>query len=88
MLQTCINADAPLLMKVDGQLRRPAGRLLGAAENHKLICSLLNQVDIEEFERKLELKKSLHAPAVGRLRLNVYQQKDEPALVARSNDAL
>lgn len=78
-----INADAPPLMKVDGQLRPLAGRLLNADENRGLIYSVLNESDIAEFERTLELNKSLHIANVGRFRLNVYQQKGEPALVAR-----
>jgi twitching motility protein PilU len=78
-----ISADAPPLMKVDGQLRPLAGHLLNADENRKLIYSVLSAADIEEFERTLELNKSLHIPTVGRFRLNVYQQKGEPALVAR-----
>ena len=58
-------------MKVDGQLRPLAGRLLNAHENRKLIYSVLNEPDIEEFEHKLELNKSLYKPSVGRFHLHV-----------------
>ena len=53
-----LNPDAPPLMKVDGQMRPLGKALLGSVPNQRLIYSALDDRDIEEFERRLELNKS------------------------------
>jgi twitching motility protein PilU len=78
-----LNPDAPPLMKVDGQMRPLTKALLGSAPNQRLIYSALEDREIEKFERTLELNKSYVVPGVGRFRINVFQQKSEPSLVAR-----
>ncbi len=78
-----LNPDAPPLMKVDGQMRPLGKALLGSVPNQRLIYSALDERDIEQFERTLELNKSHVVPGVGRFRINVFQQKGEPSLVAR-----
>lgn len=78
-----LNPDAPPLMKVDGQMRPLGKALLGSVPNQRLIYPALDERDIEQFERTLELNKSHVVPGVGRFRINVFQQKGEPSLVAR-----
>ena len=57
--------------------------MLDAETNHQLIYSILNDREIQGFEGTYELNRSLYVKDVGRLRVNVFRQRGEPALVAQ-----
>ena len=80
-----ISVNAPPMVKVEGKMQSiyDEASALDAELNRSLIYSALNDRETVNFEETLELNKSLYVPSVGRFRVNVFQQRGEPALVAR-----
>jgi len=78
-----LSVDSPPLIKVEGKMRPVGTDTLDTETNHRLILSILTDNEAAEFDRDAEMNKSLHAPGVGRFRVNVFRQRGEPALVAR-----
>lgn len=80
-----ISVTSPPMVNVEGKMRPiyADAAPLDNEQNRRLIYSALNDREIVKFEETLELNKSLHVPSVGRFRVNVFQQRGEPALVAR-----
>ena len=78
-----ISFNAAPIIKKEGKMFPVYKRVLDMETNHNLIYSILSDRDIQSYEGTHELNKSLVVKNVGRFRINVFQQRGEPALVAR-----
>ncbi len=78
-----ISFNATPMIKKEGRMYPVYEQVLDLETNHSLIYSILSDNDIKQYESSYELNKSLIVEGVGRFRINVFQQRGEPALVAR-----
>ncbi len=78
-----ISFNAAPMIKKEGKMYPVYDQVLDIETNHSLIYSILSDNDIKFFEGTHELNKSLIVKDIGRFRINVFQQRGEPALVAR-----
>ncbi|NIB42935.1 PilT/PilU family type 4a pilus ATPase [Pseudomaricurvus alkylphenolicus] len=77
-----ITVGAPLILNVSGK-HRLMGKPLTRANLEAVVRSVTNEAQREQYERDLELDIGLNLDGVGRFRINIYQQKSNPALVVR-----
>jgi len=79
-----LSAGAPPILKVDGRMA-PAAESgpLSAQEVHQLCYSVMNDDQRRVYEQTMELNMGLRIKDLGRFRINVFRQQEEPALVAR-----
>jgi twitching motility protein PilT len=80
-----LTAGLPPTIRVDGSLRPLEGfDVLTPTKIRDLVYEILSQKVRERFETNLELDTSHVVPAVGRFRLNVFQQRDSVGAVFRA----
>ena len=79
-----LSAGAPVNIKVEGELLPLGSAPLPAGMPKKVAYSLMNEAQIEEFERELELNMAIAVPNSGRFRVNVFQQRGEVGMVIRA----
>lgn len=79
-----LSAGAPPVLKVDGRMV-PVAECgpLSPQEVHQLCYSIMNDDQRKTYERTMELNMGLRIKDLGRFRINVFRQQEEPALVAR-----
>lgn len=65
----------PPVLRIDGKLMRTNLPILRREDLKRLIYSILNDTQKEEFERKWELDFSLFLPGLDRFRVNVHLQR-------------
>ncbi len=76
--------EVPPMVRIDGELAPIKGeKVLEQKELEGMIEALLNEKQVEIWHRERELDSSYELPDETRLRVNVYWEKDHPALVAR-----
>lgn len=75
--------NAKPLMKVHGVLKEAADEVLNKDSCKELIYKVLNESQIQEFEKCLELNCALWFDDVGRYRLNLYLQQGVIGAVLR-----
>ena len=78
-----ISVGAPPQIKVEGETFSISKNELTPEDCRTLIYSIMKDDQIRSFEKELELNMALHLPNVGRFRVNVFNQRGEPALVCR-----
>ena len=69
--------------KVQGDMQKLADVPLPSGSVKLLAYSVMNQVQVQEFERGLECDLAVDVGMLGRFRLNVYQQRGEVSVVVR-----
>ena len=77
------SVGAPAHMKLEGISQALNQRVLKAGEVHQLAYQLMNQKQIMEFERDLEMNLAVSVQNAGRFRVNVYYQRGEVSMVVR-----
>ena len=65
----------PPILRIDGRLMRTQLPIVRKDEIKRLIYSILNDAQKEEFERNLELDFSLYLPGLDRFRVNIHLQR-------------
>jgi twitching motility protein PilU len=75
---------APVYIKVEGKLQPLGTTVLPPGTTKKVAYSLMDEGQVPQFERDLELNMSYSQPSVGRFRINVFKQRGEVAMVVRS----
>ncbi|MCX6349640.1 MAG: type IV pilus twitching motility protein PilT, partial [Candidatus Aureabacteria bacterium] len=70
-----ITAEAPPMIRIDGELIPTDFPLLHPDDTKKLIYGILNDSQKVRFEKDLELDMSLFLPGLSRFRVNVHMQK-------------
>ena len=79
-----LTSGAPVNIKVEGDLIPLGDAPLPAGMCKKVAYSLMNEAQIAEFERDLELNMAIAVPNSGRFRVNVFQQRGEVGMVIRA----
>ena len=77
------SVGAPAHMKLEGISQALNQRVLRAGEVQQLAYQLMNQKQIMEFERDLEMNLAVSVQNAGRFRVNVYYQRGEVSMVVR-----
>ncbi|MBE7558027.1 type IV pilus twitching motility protein PilT [bacterium] len=70
-----LTAGAPPIVRLNGDLYPAVRRVLAPSDTRRLVWSLLNETQQEQFERKRELDFSLSVTGDLRFRANIYYQK-------------
>src|SRR5580765_99087 len=76
-------AGVPAAFRINGEIILADGDALSAKEISGMACSLMNDLQREQFEREWELCISLHHPAVGRIRATFYRRGGHTELSLR-----
>jgi twitching motility protein PilU len=77
------SAGAPVGIKIEGKTRYLGEEKLTAADSRQLAYSILNDKQLAEFEREMEMNLALALNGVGRFRVNVFRQRGSVAMVVR-----
>ena len=79
-----LTSGAPVNIKVEGDLIPLGDAPLPAGMCKKVAYALMNEAQVAEFERELELNMAIAVPNSGRFRVNVFQQRGEVGMVIRA----
>jgi len=79
-----LTAGLPPLLRIDGRLVPTNYEPLSATQVQRLVYDVLNDVQLEKFEKTRELDFSHGVKYIGRFRTNVYQQRDSVAVALRA----
>lgn len=77
------SAGAPVGIKIEGKTRFLGEERLTASDVRQLAYSILNDKQLTEFEREMELNLALALSAVGRFRINLFRQRGSVGMVIR-----
>jgi twitching motility protein PilU len=77
------SVGAPAHMKLEGISQALDQRVLKQGEVQQLAYQLMNQKQIMEFERDLEMNLAVSVQNAGRFRVNLYYQRGEVSMVVR-----
>ena len=77
------SAGAPVNIKLQGESHPIGNKVLSAIDVHDMVWSILNDQQIADFERDLELNLAISVAKLGRFRVNVFRQRGETAMVVR-----
>ncbi|OQA91620.1 MAG: Twitching mobility protein [Elusimicrobia bacterium ADurb.Bin231] len=78
-----IKTDANPVARIDGRLETIKEYLFSAADMDKIVFSLTNKRQQEQFEKKGECDMSYSVAGIGRFRGNIYRQRGVIAVVFR-----
>jgi twitching motility protein PilU len=78
-----LSANAPVLIKIEGETHPISTQMLNAEMVKKAAYSLMTPEQIQAFEATNEMNFGLTVPAVGKFRVNIFRQRGDVALVAR-----
>ncbi|MBK7251996.1 MAG: PilT/PilU family type 4a pilus ATPase [Gammaproteobacteria bacterium] len=76
-------SNAPIKIKIEGQIFPINKQILSPETVRQAACGLMNAAQLEQFQRDLELDFAISEPGLGRFRVNVFQQRGNPAMVLR-----
>ena len=79
-----LTTGAPVHIKVEGKLYPLGNTGLPAGMVKKIAYSLMDEGQVPEFERDLELNMALSLADAGRFRVNVFKQRGEVGMVIRA----
>jgi twitching motility protein PilU len=78
-----ISADAPVLMKIEGETLPLNNQVLDGETVKKIAYSLMTPEEIKTFEAEHEMNFGFLVANTGKFRINVFHQRGDVALVAR-----
>jgi len=78
-----LSAGAVPGIKIEGRTRRLGEQALDARQLRQLAYSMLNDKQVAEFERELELNLAIALRSLGRFRVNLFRQRGSVAVVIR-----
>lgn len=79
-----LTSGAPVNIKVEGKLYPLGNTGLPAGMVKKIAYSLMDEGQVPQFERSLELNMALAVKETGRFRINVFKQRGEVGMVIRA----
>lgn len=79
-----LSAGAPPCAKFHGHLKPIENKTMTPDEIKEIAYSLMNQEQIAEFERKLEMNLAISKPGIGRFRVNIFKQRSTISMVIRN----
>jgi twitching motility protein PilU len=78
-----ITAEAPPSIKANSQVRPLSNQPLNDEQARFLVRSIMNDLQVREFEAKLECNFSISLPGKARFRVNAFTQRGCPGMVLR-----
>ncbi|WP_374673916.1 PilT/PilU family type 4a pilus ATPase [Ideonella sp.] len=78
-----LSANAPILLKVNGQLVPVTDHVLAPSAPRQLLTEILTPLQLEELEQEGELNIGFGIPKVGSFRLSAFKQRATIAAVVR-----
>ncbi|AKX59715.1 type IV pilus twitching motility protein PilT [Thiopseudomonas alkaliphila] len=79
-----LSAGLPPMIRVDGDMRRMDAPIMEHKQVHSLICSLMNDRQLKDYETNLETDFSFEVSGVARFRVNAFTQHRGSAAVFRT----
>jgi twitching motility protein PilU len=79
-----LTTGAPPSVKVFGKIALLDDKKMAKGEVQKIAYSIMNEEQITQFEKNPEMNLALSETGVGRFRVNIFQQRGEVGLVART----
>ena len=79
-----LTTGAPVYIKVEGKLYPLGNTGLPPGMVKKIAYSLMDEGQVPQFERDLELNMAISLPDSGRFRVNVFKQRGEVGMVIRA----
>ncbi|MET0328490.1 MAG: PilT/PilU family type 4a pilus ATPase [Luteimonas sp.] len=79
-----MSTGAPVYIKVEGKLYPLGSTGLPPGMVRKIAYSLMDESQIQQFERDLELNMAYSLQDAGRFRINVFKQRGEAGMVIRA----
>ena len=76
--------NAPPSAKFQGMLTPIEKSTLSSIRTKEIAYELMNDEQRQEFERSPEMNLAISEPGIGRFRVNIYRQRNHPALVIRN----
>jgi len=76
-------SNAPVKIKIEGQILPVNKQILTPETVRQAAFGLMNQDQIEHFNRELEIDFAISEAGLGRFRVNVFHQRGYPAMVLR-----
>jgi len=74
---------APVSVRIEGSMRPVGKSMLTPGMTKKLAYDLLTPVQIQDFEKNLEMNMGMSYTDLGRFRVNIYMQRGEVSMVIR-----
>lgn len=78
-----ITAGAPPSIKANGQVKPLSGQALSDEQSRFLVRSIMNDLQVREFEANMECNFSISLPGIARFRVNAFTQRSCPGMVLR-----
>lgn len=79
-----LTTGAPVYIKIEGKLYPLGSTGLPPGMVKKIAYSLMDEGQVPEFERELELNMAIAVPDAGRFRVNIFKQRGEVGMVIRA----
>ncbi|HVR82007.1 MAG TPA: PilT/PilU family type 4a pilus ATPase [Luteimonas sp.] len=79
-----LTTGAPVYIKVEGKLHPLGNTGLPPGMVKKIAYSMMDEGQVPQFERDLELNMAIAVPNSGRYRVNVFKQRGEVGMVIRA----
>jgi len=79
-----ISTHSTPAIRINGKLRSYEGTALAPGRTEKMAKKILDHEQIKEFSRNKEINVACAIPGIGRFRFNMFQQRNEIAMVVRS----
>jgi len=76
-------SNAPIKIKIEGQIFPINKQVLLPTAVRSLCFGLMNPVQLEQFQRDLEIDFAVSEAGLGRFRANIFYQRGYPAMVLR-----
>ena len=78
-----ITAEAPPSIKASGQVKPLSNQPLNDEQSRFLVRSIMNDLQVREFEATMECNFSISLPGKARFRVNAFTQRGTPGMVLR-----
>ena len=78
-----ITAGAPPSIKANGKVKPLSGQALSDEQSRFLVRSIMNDIQVREFEASMECNFSISLPGSARFRVNAFTQRSCPGMVLR-----
>ena len=76
-------SNAPVKIKIEGQIFPINKQVLAPTAVRSICCGMMNPVQLEHFQRDLEIDFAISEAGLGRFRVNIFYQRGCPAMVLR-----
>src|SRR3984957_18529177 len=76
-------SNAPIKIKIEGQIFPINKQVLAPTAVRSLCFGLMNPLQLEQFQRDLDIDFAVSEAGLGRFRVNIFFQRGYPAMVLR-----